>query len=81
MTLVRIRDHPFRSSAIFSSYFDYGLSRFQLEIFFPKNEHTQRKLLNFEFWINSELRKTGHHLVFFNEIKIEKDSDEIDIEN
>ena len=35
----------------------YGLWSFQtggtkLEIFLPKNQHTQRKLLNFEFWIN-----------------------------
>ena len=27
----------------------------------PKNQHTQRKLLNFEFWINGELSKIGHH--------------------
>jgi hypothetical protein len=60
---------------------------------------TQRKLLNFEFWINGELSKIGHHfsnkkiqkmilskhintkncapkLVFFNQKKIEKDSDD-----
>ena len=28
----------------------------KLERFFPKNQHTQKKLLNFENWIN------GHHL-------------------
>ena len=38
----------------------YGLWSFQtggtkLERFLPKNQHTQRKLLNFEFWINGEL--------------------------
>ena len=38
----------------------YGLWNFQmgdtkLERVFPKDQHTQRKLLNFEFWINSEL--------------------------
>ena len=27
----------------------------KLERVFPKDQHTQRKLLNFEFWINSEL--------------------------
>ena len=32
-----------------------------LEGFLPKNQHTQRKLLNFEFWISSELSKMGHH--------------------
>ena len=44
----------------------YGLWSFQtgdtkLERFLPKNQHTQRKLLNFEFWINGELSKIGHH--------------------
>ena len=39
----------------------YGLWSFQtggtkLERFFPKNQHTQRKLLNFENWINGGLR-------------------------
>ena len=33
----------------------------KLERFLPKNQHTQRKLLNFEFWINGELSKIGHH--------------------
>jgi hypothetical protein len=82
----------------------YGLWSFQaedkkLEKFLHKNQHTQRKLLNFEFWINCELSKKGHHfsnkkkikkmlsenvnnkkcapkLVFFNENKIEKDTDD-----
>ena len=26
-----------------------------------KNQHTQRKLLIFEFWINGVLSKIGHH--------------------
>jgi hypothetical protein len=29
--------------------------------FLRKNQHTQKKLLNFEFWINGELSKIGHH--------------------
>ena len=33
----------------------------KLERILPKNEHTQRKLLNVEFWINGELSKIGHH--------------------
>ena len=42
----------------------YGLLSFQmgdtkLERFLPKNQHTQRKLLNFEFWINGELSKSA----------------------
>ena len=31
----------------------------KLERFWPKNQHTQRKLLNFEFWINGELSKSA----------------------
>ena len=34
----------------------------KLERFLHKNQHTQRKLLKFEFWINGELSKIGHHL-------------------
>jgi hypothetical protein len=42
----------------------YGLWSFQtvdtkLERFLPKNQHTQGKLLNFEFWINGELSKSA----------------------
>ena len=42
----------------------YGLWSFQtwgttLERFLPKNQHTQRKLLNFEFWINDKLSKSA----------------------
>ena len=40
----------------------YGLWSFQaggtnLERFLPKNQHTQRKLLNFENWVNGEVSK------------------------
>ena len=35
----------------------------KLERFLHKNQHTQRKLLNFEFWINGELSKIGHHFI------------------
>ena len=31
------------------------------ERFLPKNQHTQRKLLNFENWVNGEVSKIGHH--------------------
>jgi hypothetical protein len=42
----------------------YGLWSFQpgdtkLERFLPKNQLTQRKLLNFEFWINGDLSKSA----------------------
>ena len=36
--------------------FHYGNTK--LERFLPKNQHTQRKWLNFEFWINDELSKS-----------------------
>ena len=44
----------------------YGLWSFQTggtksERFLPKNQHTQRKLLNFENWISGEVSKIGHH--------------------
>ena len=31
-----------------------------LERFLPKNQHTQRKLLNFENWVNGEVSKIEH---------------------
>ena len=42
----------------------YGLWRIQtgdtkLKRFLPKNQHTLRKLFNFEFWINGELSKSA----------------------
>ena len=72
----------------------------KLERFLHKNQHTQRKLLNFEKWCNDELSKIGHtfsnkvikklmlsknvnnrkcapKLIFFNEKRIEKDSDDL----
>ena len=50
----------------------YGLWSFQtgvtkLERFLPKNQHTQRKLLNFENWVNGEVSivpKFGQNLTF-----------------
>ena len=33
----------------------------KFERFLPKNQHTQRKLLNFENWVNGEVSKIGHH--------------------
>ena len=42
----------------------YGLWSFQaegskLERFLPKNQHTRRKLLNFENWVNGEVSKSA----------------------
>ena len=47
-----------------SSLWQYGLWSFQtgrtkLERFLPKNQHTQRKLLNFETWVNGEVSKSA----------------------
>ena len=44
------------------SLWQYGLWSFQsggtkLVRFLPKNQHTQRKLLNFENWVNGEVSK------------------------
>ena len=33
----------------------------KLDRFLHQNQHTQRKLLNFEFWFNVDLSKIGHH--------------------
>ena len=33
----------------------------KLERFLSKNQHTQRKLLNFENWVNGEVSQIGHH--------------------
>ena len=38
----------------------------KLERFLHKNQHPQRKSLNFEFWIDGELSEIGHH--FSNEV-------------
>ena len=63
----------------------------------PKNQHTQRKLLNFENWCNGEVSKIGHRfrsglkidiikscapkLIFYNEKKMRKIPMTLDIEN
>ena len=57
----RIRVDPTNVSAYI--LWQYGLWSFQkgdtkLERFFPKTQHAQRKLLNFEFWIHGDLSKS-----------------------
>ena len=34
----------------------YGVFNTKLERFLPKNRHTQKKLLNFENWVNEGLK-------------------------
>ena len=43
----------------------------KLERVLPKNQCTQRKLLNFENWFNGELSKIGHH--FSNKVILKTD--------
>ena len=35
----------------------------ELERLLPKNQHAQRKLLNFKNWVNGEVSKIGRHFV------------------
>ena len=46
----------------------------KLDRFLPKNQHTQRKLLNFEFLINGELSKS-QNLTFKVNFLCEKSSE------
>ena len=39
----------------------WGPGGTKLERFLPKNQRTQRKLLNFEHWVNGEVSKLRHH--------------------
>ena len=39
----------------------FNLGYTKLERFLPKNQHTQRKLLSFEYWCSGELAKIGHN--------------------
>ena len=59
-----------------SSLWQYGLWSFQtegtkLERFLPKNQHTQRKLLNFENWVNGEVLEIGYHFSKESDLKID----------
>ena len=54
----------------------YGLWSFQtggtkLERFLPKNQHTQRNLLNFENWVSGEVSKIGHNFSKQSDLKID----------
>ena len=53
-------------TGIHYTVWQYGLWSFQtggtkLERFLPKNQHTQRKLLNFENWVSGEVSKIEHY--------------------
>ena len=54
----------------------YGNTGFQtgyikLERFLHKNQHTQRKLMNFENWVNGEVLKIGHNFSKESDLKID----------
>ena len=56
------------SSAVEWGLWQYGLWSFQtvdtkLVRFLPKNQHTQRKLLKFENWVNGKVSKIGHEFI------------------
>ena len=43
----------------------------KLEKILPKNQHTHRKLLNFENWVNGEVSKIGYHFRKQSDLKID----------
>ena len=43
----------------------------KLERCLPKEQHTQRKLLNFENWVNEEVSKIGRHFRKQSDLKID----------
>ena len=54
----------FQCGQVYRELWQYGLWSFQtggtkLERFLPKNQHTQRKLLNFENWVSGEVSKSA----------------------
>ena len=40
---------------------EFSNGGYKIRKIFAKNQHTQRKLLNFENWVNGEVSKIGHH--------------------
>ena len=51
--------------------FEFSSGVRKLERFLPKNQLTQRKLLNFENWCNGEGSKIGHHFRKLSDLKID----------
>ena len=53
----------------------HGLWSFQtggirLERFLSKNQHSQRKLLTFENWVNGEVSNNGHHFRKWSDLEL-----------
>ena len=66
----------FSSVLVLFTVWQYGLWSFQtggtkLERYLPKNQHTQRKLLNLENWVNGEVLKIGHHFSKESDLNID----------
>ena len=41
---------------------EFSSGGYKIRKILPKNQHTtQRKLLNFESWVNGDVSKIGHH--------------------
>ena len=40
---------------------DYSNGGYNIRKFLPKNQHTERKFMNFENWCNGKLSKIGHN--------------------
>ena len=57
----RMAKWTFTSRSVAIRVVEFSGGGTKLEIFLPKNQHTQRKLLNFENWISGEVSKIGHH--------------------
>ena len=57
--MITIRNTPLATMAVRVKLWSFQTRNTKLERFLPKNQHTQRKLLNFEFWINGELSKSA----------------------
>ena len=49
----------------------FQMGETKLERCLPKNQHTQRKLLNFGNWVNGEVLKIGHHFSKESDLKID----------
>ena len=64
------------TQVMYEEYGNTGCGVFQtggtkLDRVLPKNQHTQRKLLNFENWISGEVSKIGHHFSKQSDLKID----------
>ena len=44
---------------------------YKIKRYLPMNQHTQRKLLNFENWVNGEVPKVGYHFKKSSDSKID----------